>query len=103
MSNLKINISQDALDFLEKKSEKDIFIDKVISKQCCGSGLPESEVYLGSSKRRDIDYNIFDYLDLKIYIDKELIFIDDICNIVLEKYAFTKTLRADFLDYKKLI
>nr|WP_230204193.1 hypothetical protein [Peptoniphilus phoceensis] len=103
MSNLKINISKDVLDFLEKKSEKDIFIDKVSSKQCCASGLPESEVYLGSSKRRDKDYNIFDYLNYKIYIDKELIFIDDICNIVLEKYAFTKTLRADFLDYKKLI
>lgn len=100
---MKINISKDALDFLQQKSAKDIIIDKTTSSQCCASGLPESEVYIGSSKRRDKDYDVFTCMDYKVYIDKELIFIDDICNIVLEKYAFNKRLRADFLDYKKLI
>lgn len=103
MSDLKINISKEALAYLKEKNEGIITIDKITSKSCCGSGLPSSDVYIGPSKRRNINYSILKENNTEVFIDKELFFVDDICNIDIVKFPFTKTLVANFLDYKRLI
>lgn len=100
---MKVKFTEDALNFLSDKNASEITIDLVISKQCCGSGMPSSDIYLGSSKRRDKIYDIIEKDNLKINMDKSLKFKDDLCIIDLVKLLFTKTLTANFLDYDKLI
>ena len=100
---MKINLSKDALDFLEEKNTAIITLDRIVNKSCCGSGLPSCDVYMGSSKRRNKNYSVFKENNIKVFIDKELFFVDDICNIDIVKFPFTKTLVANFLDYKRLI
>ncbi|MDU2373149.1 MAG: hypothetical protein E7D52_01245 [Peptoniphilus harei] len=103
MSNLKVNLSKEVLDFLEEKNTAIITLDRITNKSCCGSGLPSSDVYIGPSKRRNKNYSVFEENNTEVFIDKELIFVDDICNIDIVKFPFTKTLVANFLDYKRLI
>lgn len=100
---MKINLSKDALDFLEEKNTAIITLDRIINKSCCGSGLPSCDVYMGSSKRRNKNYSVFKENNIKVFIDKELFFVDDICNIDIVKLPFTKALVTNFLDYKRLI
>ena len=100
---MKINISKEALAYLKEKNEEIITIDKITSKSCCGSGFPSCDVYMSSSKRRNKNYSVFEENNIKVFIDKELFFVDNICNIELVKFPFTKTLVANFLDYNRLI
>lgn len=100
---MKVNLSKEVLDFLEEKNTAIITLDRITNKSCCGSGLPSSDVYIGPSKRRNKNYSVFEENNTEVFIDKELIFVDDICNIDIVKFPFTKTLVANFLDYKRLI
>lgn len=100
---MKINLSKEALRYLEEKNATIITIDKFTSKTCCGSGLPSSDVYIGPSKRRNKNYSVFEENNIKVFIDKELFFVDDICNIDIVKFPISKDLVANFLDYKRLI
>ena len=100
---MRSNISKEVLRYLEEKNATIITIDKFTSKSCCGSGLPSCDVYMGSSKRRNKNYSVFEENNIKVFIDKELFFVDDICNIDIVKLPFTKAFAANFLDYKRLI
>lgn len=100
---MKVKFTEDALNFLRDKNASEITIDLVNSKQCCGSGLPSSDTYLGAPKNSTRDYDVLNQDDIKINIDKSLKFKDDICSINLVKLVFTKSLVANFLDYDKLI
>lgn len=100
---MKIKITEDAFEFLKDKRAKEITIDYITSKQCCGSGLPSSDTYIGVPRRSDRDYFIFLNNGIKINIDKSLKFKDDLCVIDLVKLLFTKSLVSNFLDYDKLI
>lgn len=100
---MKIHLSDDLLEYLRDKGATVITVDKITSKSCCGSGLPSSDVYLGQSKRKDKKYNIYEVNNVEVFIDKDLFFIDDIRNIELLNLPLTKSLTANFLDYKKLI
>ena len=103
MNNLRIIITENALNFLSDKKAREITVDLITSKQCCGSGLPTSDTYIGSPRRRERDHNVFEEEGLKINIDKSLEFQDDLCTIDLVNLIFTKSLVSNFLDYNKLI
>lgn len=100
---MKVHLSDDVIDYLRAKEATVITIDMITSKSCCGSGLPSSDEYLGQSKRKDKKYNVYEVNNVEVFIDKNLFFIDDICNIELVNLPLTKSLAANFLDYKKLI
>lgn len=100
---MQVEITEDALNFLLDKNANEITIDYVNSKQCCGSGLPSSDTYIGPFKRRKHEYKVINCDNFKVNVDKLLIFKEDIIKIDLIKFAFTKTLTSNFLDYNKLI
>lgn len=100
---MKVNLSKEVLDFLKEKNTATITLDRITNKSCCGSGLPSSDVYIGPSKRRNKNYSVFEENNIEVFIDKELFFVDDICNIDIVKLPLTKALVANFLDYKRLI
>lgn len=103
MSNLRIKITEDALNFLSEKKAREITVDLITSKQCCGSGLPTSDTYIGSPRRKEIERHVFEEDGIKINVDKALSFKDDLCTIDLVNLIFTKSLVSNFLDYDKLI
>lgn len=100
---MKVKLSKNLLEYLEDKKATQVTVDKINNKTCCGSGLPSSDVYFGPSKRRDRDYNIYNEANIEIFVDKDLFFVDDICYLDVVKLPFTRSLVANFLDYKKLI
>ncbi len=99
---MKINISREAKEYLDKKSAKEITVETFAAQSCCTGGMPMPSVYPGPPKTNTKSYNVFNEDGYKIYIENVIKFKEDTCNIDMEKYLFAKNLTALFFDYKHM-
>lgn len=99
---MKIKISREAKEYLDKNSAKEITVETFAARSCCTGGMPIPNVYLGPPKTNTKSYNVFNEYGYKIYIENVIKFKEDTCNIDIEKYLFSKNLTALFFDYKHM-
>lgn len=71
-TNMKINITQKALELLQKANEHEFCIERLVVTQCCIPIATPPTVNKGSPRRPD-DFHLFNVDGITVYYDRNLI------------------------------
>lgn len=70
--SMKINITQKAMDFLQKANKQDLYIERLVVTQCCIPLATPPTVRKGSPRKPD-DFYAINVDGITVYYDRNLI------------------------------
>lgn len=70
--NMKINITQKAMEFLQKANKREFYIERFVVSQCCIPLSTPPTVRKGGSRKLE-NFYVFDVDGITVYYDRNLI------------------------------
>lgn len=72
ITSMKINITQKAMEFLQKANKQEFYIERLVVTQCCIPLATPPTVRKGGPRRPD-NFYVFDVDGITVYYDRNLI------------------------------